>query len=140
MSAPYELVYSGGVPGRGEHIRLALEEAGASYTDTATLLLDKGRKVVAAHLAGVQGNHPYYTPPLFKNGDRVISQTSNILMYLGPKLGLFGPTEIDRYHVNVLALTALDGLSNELHDCHPPIIAELYYEEHKEESLRRSKE
>lgn len=31
----YELIYWGGAPGRGEHIRLMLEEAGADYTDLA---------------------------------------------------------------------------------------------------------
>jgi len=34
----------------------------------------------------------------------------------------------------------LDGLSNEVHDCHHPIAAELYWEQQKEESMRRSKE
>ncbi len=140
MASPYELIYYGGVPGRGEHIRLALEEAGASYSDTATLPMDKGREAVTTVLDGQQGNPPYYAPPTFRHGDLIISQTSNILLYLGPKLGLAGPGENDIYRVNALALTALDGLSNEVHDCHHPIAVELYYEEQKEESHRRSKE
>lgn len=106
--------------------------------------MDKCREAVTAYLSddylGSQGNPPYYAPPLFKHGDLVISQTSNILMYLGPKLGLSGSQENDVYRVNALALTALDGLSNEVHDSHHPIAVELYYEEQKEESLRRCKE
>lgn len=140
MAPPYELIYYGGVPGRGEHVRLALEEAGAPYTDTATLPLDKCREAVTTVLEGQQGNPPYYAPPTFKHGDLIISQTSNILLYLGPKLGLAGSGENDRYKVNALALTAMDGLSNELHDCHHPIAVELYWEDQKEESHRRSKE
>ncbi|KAI1482703.1 glutathione S-transferase protein-like protein [Daldinia eschscholtzii] len=144
MDAPYELIYYTGVPGRGEHIRLILEEAGASYKDNSSYPIDKRREAVSAYLApeykGERGNPPYYAPPLFKHGDLIISQTSNILMYLGPKLGLSGSRENDIYRVNALALTALDGLSNEVHDTHHPIAIELYYEDQKEESRRSSKE
>ncbi|RYP69993.1 hypothetical protein DL771_005784 [Monosporascus sp. 5C6A] len=106
--------------------------------------MNKCREAVTHYLAGdyqgEHGNPPYYAPPLFKHGNLILSQTSSILMYLGPKLGLAGSRENDAYRVNALALTALDGLSNEVHNCHHPIIPELYYEEQKEESLRRSKE
>lgn len=77
---------------------------------------------------------------MFKHGDLLISQTSNILMYLGSKHGLSGSTEADSYRINALVLTALDGLSNEVHDCHHPILSEMHYEEQKDESLRRSRE
>jgi glutathione S-transferase len=140
MAAPYELIYYVGVPGRGEHVRLVLEEAGASYTDTASLAMAECREVVTKTLDCGQGNPPYYAPPLFRHGDLLISQTSNILMYLGSKLGLSGSKENDSWRVNALALTALDGLSNEVHDCHHPIGIELYYEDQREESARRSKE
>jgi glutathione S-transferase len=140
MAAPYELIYYVGVPGRGEHVRLILEEAGASYTDTASLAMDKCREVVTKTLDGGQGNPPYYAPPLFRHGDLLISQTSNILMYLGNKLQLSGSKEDDTWRVNALALTALDGLSNEVHDSHHPIGIELYYEDQKDESARYSRE
>jgi glutathione S-transferase len=140
MAAPYELIYYKGVPGRGEMIRLALEEAGAPYTDTASLTFDESRDAVTNYLEGQLGNPPYYAPPLLKHGDLVISQTSNILSYLGPKLGLAGSGENDAYRVNALAQTALDGLLNEVHDCHHPIAVELYWEDQKAESMRRSKE
>lgn len=32
---PYKLYYWDGIPGRGEFVRLALEEAGADYVDIA---------------------------------------------------------------------------------------------------------
>jgi len=141
MTAPFELIYYAGVPGRGEHVRLFLEETGASYTDiTASLSMEECADIVLKTLEGGKGNPPYYAPPLLRHGDLLISQTSNILMYLGSKLGLTGSKEGDAYRVNAFALSALDGLSNEVHDCHHPISIELYYEDQKEESARRSKE
>ncbi|KAI1296457.1 glutathione S-transferase domain-containing protein [Xylaria venustula] len=139
----YELIYWPGAPGRGEHVRLALEEAGASYSDTSRL--ENSMEIVAAQMGeanlGDKTNPPPFAPPILKHGDVVISQTPNILMYLGPKLGLSASgTENDVYWINALALTVLDGLSNEVHDCHHPIAKELYYEDQKEESIRRSKE
>lgn len=141
MATPYELIYYTGVPGRGEHVRLILEEAGVQYKDTQYLSFDEARKTVTTWLAGGgHGNPHYFAPPLFKHGDLVISQTPNILLYLGPKLGLAGSRENDLYRVNALALTALDLLSNEVHDSHHPITAKLSWEDQKEESKRRSKE
>lgn len=140
MAAPYELIYYTGVPGRGEHVRLILEEAGAPYKDTQFLSFDEARKAVTTWLAGgACGNPSYFAPPLFKHGDLVISQTPNILLYLGSKLGLAGSRENDSYRVNALALTALDLLSNEVHDSHHPIAVMLPWEDQKEESKRRSK-
>ncbi|KAI1636665.1 hypothetical protein F4809DRAFT_650423 [Biscogniauxia mediterranea] len=142
---PYELIYWPGIPGRGEHIRLALEEAGAEYTDTAHI--EKGVDAVLAQIAddnlGDDANPPPLAPPILRHGDLLISQTSNILMYLGPRLGLVPPADEDPdapWRLNALVLTALDGLSNEVHDCHHPIASGLYYEDQKEESLRKSKD
>ncbi|KAH8901199.1 glutathione S-transferase domain-containing protein [Thozetella sp. PMI_491] len=140
---PYELIYWPGDPGRGEHVRLALEYANIPYRDTA--LVKDGFKAVFAQISddelGDAANPPGYAPPMLKHGDLFISQTPNILMYLGPQLGLVPGIEEDPrnlFRVNQLVLTALDGLSNEVHDCHHPIGTGLYYEEQKDESIRRS--
>ncbi|POS70889.1 glutathione S-transferase domain-containing protein [Diaporthe helianthi] len=143
---PYHLVYFSGVPGRGEHVRLALEEAGASYTDTAHI--KDGINEVLAQIdpknKGDDISPPPFAPPILKHGDLTISQTPNILLYLGPKLGLVPkPGDADEdglFIVNELALTALDGLSNEPHDCHHPIASSLYYEDQMEESLKKTKD
>jgi glutathione S-transferase len=137
---PYKLVYWPGIPGRGEFIRLALEEAGADYSDT-----EGGVDEVLASIqdAGDEINTPILAPPILKHGELRISQTSNILLYLAPRLGLVPDTDQDPdglYRVNSLALTALDGLSNEPHDCHHPIATGLYYEDQKEESKRKSED
>jgi glutathione S-transferase len=140
MPAPYELIYYVGVPGRGEHVRLILEEGGASYTDLQSLPSDTVRDTVTTTLDGDKNNPPYFAPPLLRHEGLLISQTSNIIMYIGSKLGLAGPTAGDAWRVNALALTALDGLSNEVHDTHHPIAVHLTWEEQREESARRSKE
>ncbi|KAK3373237.1 hypothetical protein B0T24DRAFT_527411 [Lasiosphaeria ovina] len=140
---PFNLIYWPGLPGRGEHVRLALEEVGADYTDTAHT--EGGIGEVLAHVQGKAPddgiNPPIFAPPILKHGDLVISQTPNILLYLGRRLGLV-PSEDDdpdgMYRVNALALTALDGLSNEPHDCHHPIASELYYEDQKDEGKRKA--
>ncbi|KAH8890219.1 hypothetical protein GQ53DRAFT_651271 [Thozetella sp. PMI_491] len=143
---PYELIYWGGdMPGRGDFIRLALEEAGAEYVDTGRA--EGGMAQVLAHVQGTAPddgiNPPVFAPPILRHGGLVINQTPNILLYLGERLGLAPSPEEDEdgiYRVNELALTALDGFSNEVHDCHHPISTGLYYEEQKEESIRRSKD
>lgn len=140
---PYELIYWPSVPGRGEHIRLAFEEAGVEYSDAAHV--DDGMNQVLAQTSdkntGDDQNPPPFAPPVLKHGDLIISQTPNILLYLGPKLGLVPDTEADPngvYHVNQLALTALDGLSNEPHDVHHPVAVADYYEDQKTEALRKA--
>jgi glutathione S-transferase len=136
MATQYELTYYVGVPGCAEHVRHLLEAAGATYPDTASLAMDECQKAVTKTLEGGQANPPYSAPPLFRHGDLLISETSNILMYLGSKLGLAGSKENDAWRANALALTALDDLSNEVHDFHHPIVVELYYEDQREESAR----
>jgi glutathione S-transferase len=141
----YNLIYWPSVPGRGEHIRLALEEAGAKYTDTAHT--EGGMDQVYAYATGSVPddgiNTPPFAPPILKHGDLMISQTSNILLYLGTRLGLVPDASKDPdglYRVNALVLTALDGLSDEPHDCHHPIATGLYYEDQKPESKRRAED
>jgi glutathione S-transferase len=140
---PYELIYWPSLPGRGEHIRLAFEEAGVEYSDTAHI--KDGVKTVLAQISdknlGDEHNPPPLAPPILKHGDLIINQTPNILLYLGPKLGLVPDTETDPngvYYVNMLTLTALDGLSNEPHDCHHPVATGDYYEDQKDEALRKA--
>jgi len=144
---PYELIYWPGLPGRGEHIRLAFEEAGATYTDTAHQ--KDGMQCVLAQIdtknLGCPINPPPLAPPILKHGDLLINQTPNILLYLGPRLGLVPSADEDGdgdavYRINELTLTALDGLSNEVHDCHHPIATGLYYEDQKPEAKRKSED
>ncbi|KAK0741318.1 glutathione S-transferase [Schizothecium vesticola] len=147
---PYELIYWPGLPGRGEFIRLVLEEAGAAYTDTAQLPDGGGAASVLPYIQGAlppasdPSNTPLFAPPILKHGDDlVLNQTPNILLYLGLRHGLVPGLHNDpdaQFRVNALALTALDGLCNEPHDCHHPIATGLYYEDQKAESQRRAED
>lgn len=144
-TSSYELLYWPGIPGRGEHIRLCFEETGTQYQDVCNAdkaAMKELTSLISDKNIGDKSNPPPMAPPVLRHGDLIISQTSNIILYLAPKLGLAGPEGDENaiYHINELALTALDGLSNEVHDTHHPIAVGAYYEDQKEEAKRKSKD
>lgn len=166
----YELLYHPGIPGRGEFIRLALESQKIPYTDIANPSSSSSSSAHENGYATVQricmnphalesaaGNPPVFSPPGLRvcfastggqgregeEGNRktlVISQTPNILIYLGEKIpGLVGgevkgkgkgedgegdeddeEREKKKFWIQQLMMTALD-LNNEVHDTHHPI-------------------
>ncbi len=132
----YELYYWPGIQGRGEFIRLALEEAGADYVDVARG--PRGMDALIAMLEDEGLARPPFAPPFLKDGERVIGQTAAILFYLGARLGLAPKEEVGRLWVHQIQLTIADAV-NEAHDTHHPISGELYYEDQKAEALRRAK-
>ena len=133
----YELYYWPGIQGRGEFVRLALEEAGAAYVDVARER-GPGRGVAAMTrmLKGGGALSPF-APPFLKDGEVVVSHVANILAYLAPKLGLAPPTEALRVFARGLQLTVTDFVA-EVHDTHHPISTELYYEDQKKEAKARA--
>ena len=78
---PYELYYWPSIQGRGEFVRLALEEAGAEYDDVARRT--GGMAAMQRLIAGAGGAHLPFAPPFLKDGDVLIARTANILLYLG---------------------------------------------------------
>ena len=129
----YELYYWPQIQGRGEFVRLALEEAGADYVDVAR---GKGGMAKLEKLMQRKSSeHPPFAPPFLKAGNLVIAQTANILLYLGERHGLVPKSEAGRLWVNQLQLTIAD-LVVEAHDTHHPIAASLYYEDQKAEAAR----
>jgi glutathione S-transferase len=135
----YELYYWPHIQGRGEFIRLALEEAGADYVDVARLPESEGggRAAVARMMERARDGRTPFAPPVLKAGRLVISQTANILLYLGQRLGLAPKSEAGRLWTHQLQLVLAD-LVVEAHDAHHPIAKSLYYEEQKPEALRRA--
>jgi len=133
MVQPYELYYWPSIQGRGEFVRLALEEAGADYVDVARR--DGGVDLLTAALE--VGDHPSFAPPFLKAGKQTIGQVANILLYLGEQHGLAPRTEPGRLWVHQLQLTIAD-LVTEAHDTHHPIASMLYYEDQKPEAKRRA--
>jgi glutathione S-transferase len=129
----YELYYWSGIQGRGEFVRLALEEAGADYVDVARQ--DEG--AMLRLLNGEEIPRPPFAPPFLRAGRLVIGQTANILFYLGPRLGLVPAAEAGRLWAHQLQLTIADFV-DEAHDTHHPIASSLYYDEQKPEAQRRA--
>jgi glutathione S-transferase len=117
----YELYYWPSIQGRGEFVRLVLEDAGVPYINKDP------------------ANDPkVFAPPYLRVGKLVIPQTANILLYLGARLGLAPRGEAQRLRLHGLQLTIADWLT-EVHDTHHPLSSSLYYEEQKPEALRRAR-
>ena len=132
---PYELYYWPSIQGRGEFVRLALEEAGADYVDVAR---ERGPgRGVKALMAMLDGARAPFAPPFLRDGDIVVSHVANILHYLGPKLRLAPADEGQRIFAHGLQLTITDFVG-EAHDTHHPIATDLYYEDQKTEAKARS--
>lgn len=134
----YELYYWPTIQGRGEFVRLALEEAGADYVDVGRGTGGPDFAAVSAVLARDEDVHPPFAPPVLCDGERVIAQTANILLYLGDRHGLVPGDEAGRLWVHQLQLTLADWV-DEIHDTHHPLGAELYYEDQKPEAARRAR-
>src|SRR5213082_3947118 len=137
----YELYYWPGIQGRGEFIRLALEEAGARYVDVALLPEAKGGGVPAILqvLEARNIQRPPFAPPILKVGAKLIAQTPNILLYLGGRLGLAPTDEPGRLWTHQLQLTILDFYLDIFHTHHP--LGDGYaYEEQKAAAKRRTKD
>lgn len=131
----YELYYWPGIQGRGEFVRLALEDAGAPYVDVARQTPGMAR--MQKLLAGKGGGFRPFAPPFLVVGDLIISHTAAILQFLGPRLGLVPDDEPSRLSAHQLELTITD-LVAEVHDTHHPIAVDLYYEDQKREARRRT--
>lgn len=129
----YELYYWPGIQGRGEFVRLVLEDAGADYVDVARGKggVDKLQRLMASKSSA----HAPFAPPFLKAGTLLIAQTANILSFLGARHGLAPKSEAGRLWVHQLQLTVAD-LVKEAHDTHHPIAGSLYYEDQKPEALR----
>lgn len=130
----YELYYWPSIQGRGEFVRLALEEAGAKYVDVA-----RGEGGMDRMMALMNGDEatPPFAPPFLRDGKRLIGQTANILLYLGEREGLAPKAEAGRLWTHQIQLTIMDFLV-QAHDTHHPIGGELYYEDQKEEAARHA--
>ena len=136
----YELYYWPNIQGRGELVRLALEEAGAFYVDVARKKEGGGVAALLALLnrpgkgAGVRP----FAPPILKVGRLVLAQVANILNVIGPELGLVPADEASRIAAHQLQLTITDFVA-EAHDTHHPISTALYYEDQKAAAKLRAK-
>ncbi|MDR3466760.1 MAG: glutathione S-transferase [Xanthobacteraceae bacterium] len=133
----YQLYYWPSIQGRGEFVRLALEEAAADYVDVARG--PRGTAAMMGLLAGKGTATPSFAPPFLVAGRQVIGQTANILLFLGSRLGLAPKTEAGRLWVHQIQLTIADFV-DEVHDTHHPLGPMRYYEEQLAPARLRSAE
>jgi glutathione S-transferase len=134
------LYYWPGLQGRGEFVRLVLEDAGVPYVDVGRLPEDQGGGIPAILrlLQGEAGRPLPFAPPILAFGDRLLWQTAHICHWLGRRFGLAPSDEQDALAALALELTLADCVT-EAHDAHHPVGGALYYEEQKAESARRAK-
>ena len=121
--ADYELYYWPGIQGRGEFVRLVLEDAGVAYVDVARGPggMQRMKDVLTGHALA---------PPVLRAGDIVIAQTANITRFVGERHGLAPADEPARLAAATIALTIAD-LVDEVHDTHHPISVAETYEKQK---------
>jgi glutathione S-transferase len=137
----YELYYWAEIQGRGEFVRLALEEAGADYVDVARLAESEGGGdgAVVRMMQAKRVANPAFAPPYLKAGRLLVGQTANILLFIGDRHKLAPATDSGRLWTHQLQLTIAD-LVQEVHDTHHPIASSLYYEDQKPEARRRAED
>jgi glutathione S-transferase len=133
----YELYYWPSIQGRGEFVRLSLEQGNADYVDVVRR--PGGMAAMNRMMREQPAGRTPFAPPFLKAGKVVIAQTANILHYLGPRLALAPKDEAGRLWVHGVQLTIADFVA-EAHDTHHPVAVSLYYAQQKREARRRSKE
>ncbi len=131
----YELYYWPTIQGRGEFIRLLLEDVGADYVDIIRKPEDQGGGREA--MLGLLSETGQFAPPILKDRETWVSQTPLIMDYLGARHGLAPTEESARRDALRLSMVLADFLV-EAHDVHHPLAKEFYYEEQKDEALRRA--
>ncbi len=133
----YELYYWPTIPGRGEFVRLALEDAGVPYDDVCRSDPHGMERMAELLGSSAASSGPPFAAPFLKSGKRVIGQTANILLYLADKHDLGVSTEVARLWAHQLQLTIMDFVM-EAHDTHHPLGSSLYYEDQKPAAKRRT--
>ncbi|HEY1816322.1 MAG TPA: glutathione S-transferase family protein [Kofleriaceae bacterium] len=131
----YELFYWPGLQGRGEFVRLVLEDAGADYVDVARTPGGM-KRMMAALDDGIEGVRPL-APPFLRAGKTVVAQTANITRWLAERHRLAPASDDGAAAASTIALTIAD-LVVEVHDTHHPISVDQVYEKQKAAAKQRA--
>ncbi len=135
----YEFFYWPEIQGRGEFVRLALEDAGANYIDVARGPESEGLGVPAM-LAVMQGQGTAqipFAPPFLRDGPVIVSHTAAILLYLGGRIGLAPTDESGRLWAHQIQLTITD-IVKEAYNSHHPIDEDKWFHEQKDAAIQRA--
>ncbi len=135
----YEFFYWPEIQGRGEFVRLALEDAGADYIDVARGSESEGLGVPAmlALMRGEGTLHIPFAPPFLRDGKVIVSHTAAILIYLGGRVGLAPTDEDGRLWTHQIQLTITD-IVKEVYNSHHPIDEDKWFHEQKDEAIARA--
>jgi glutathione S-transferase len=131
----YELYYWPEIQGRGEFVRLVLEDAACEYVDVARE--PGGYEQIEAVLSGKRDGVLPFAPPVLYAGPIVVAQTVAITSFLGERHGLAPASETGRLAALTIALTIAD-LVAEAHDTHHPTAVDKRYETQKAAALERA--
>lgn len=131
----YELFYWPGLQGRGEFVRLVLEDAAAEYVDVARTPGGMQR-MMAALAHGLDGFQPF-APPFLRAGKTVIAQTANVTRWLAERHHLAPASDHGAAAASTIALTIAD-LVAEVHDTHHPLSVDKVYEKQKAAAKQRA--
>jgi len=126
----YRLYYWPSIPGRGEFVRLVLEDAGADYVDI-------GRQQGANAVAEILHRGDHFAPPILEDDYESLSHVAHILSWISVPLGLAPDNDRDLRRMDQLLLTVTDFVT-EIHDTHHPLGPSLYYDEQTAEATRRA--
>jgi glutathione S-transferase len=135
----YEFYYWPDIQGRGEFVRLALEDAGVPYIDVARGSESEGRGVPAmlALMHGEGTSRIPFAPPFLRDGDVIISHTAAILLYLGGRIGLAPTDEAGALWTHQIQLTITD-IVKEAYNSHHPLDEDKWFHEQKEAAIERA--
>lgn len=135
----YEFFYWPEIQGRGEFVRLALEDSGAPYVDVARGSERDARGVPAmlALMRGEATSHIPYAPPFLRDGKTIVSHTASILLYLGGRIGLAPSDEDGRLWTHQIQLTITDIVA-EVYNSHHPIDEDKWFHEQRDEAIARA--
>lgn len=149
----------GQMKGRGEFLRLILEDAGVSYADTADQLYGPGGMMDGFRGSGGDGNptketllktHDAVTFPLLfppaiwhrpKDGispELMINQSAACMMYIGDILGYAPASAAERARANAVTLNAVDYIAEGRSSFHP-VKNSMSYKDQKKEGDAASK-
>ena len=139
MAKPtYELFYWNGIQGRGEFVRLVLEDAGADYVDVCRE--EGGTERMKRILAGEEKDVPFvpFARPFLRAEGLWLAQTAAITGFLGKRLELAPPGKQEKLLARTVAWTIAD-LVDEVHDTHHPIATDQYYDDQKDAAQLRAR-
>lgn len=140
---PLRFFYHSGLPGRGEFVRMVMEDGGVPYVDLIRdeqLPAERMRERCAAFSTSPERleHARAFAPPFIELPDgTVISQMANLMLFVAGRCDLAPKDDVGKAALMTLLMTIADAVA-EVHDTHHPVSSGLFYEDQKAEAARKS--